>query len=319
VGLVASLARTSLAVEPPPRTALGWTRLPGADVCIGTKDLALAVERRLGRAALVSAAQAERFVVGRVEPASVGFRVHLTVLNARSEVLGTRELEDPDPSCRALDEQLALVVSLLIDPDSAFGPPPAPPRETVVAAPAPSPPRDPWRALAALGPAVMVGLLPKVGGAGSLRAEITPPSFVPIAIGGTAWLSVDAGAPSDARKGATVSISYATLGLCPLGYRMNAMRFRGCADLAVGAIRSIGQGFAATNVGGELPFAAAMLSGRASFRIVGPLDVGVGLSLTVPFTRPEFVYTDASKAQEELFRLGPVAGVFDAAIGMNFP
>jgi hypothetical protein len=321
--------RAAVAHAAPELAALGFTRASGAEACITARDLALAVEQRLGRAALVSASQAERFIDGRVEalaPPATGFRVSVTVSDAKGAALGTRELEDPDPSCRALDEPIVLVVALLVDPEAARRAGPAAPALGVAPRPPPPPPApppapapEPWRASLALGPAFMVGLLPKAGAAASLRGEIVPPSFIPIEIGGAVWLGVDASAPTTPTASASVNLSYATLGLCPLVWRTARTTVRGCADVAVGALRASGQGFTATNTGGEAPFVEGMLAGRVTRRLVGPLELGVGLALAVPFTRPSFTYLDATRTAQQLVRVGPVAGVLDAAVGLAFP
>jgi hypothetical protein len=329
LGLIGAPAGAG-ASEAPRTSSLGWVRMPGAEACIGARELALAVELRLGRAALVSPAQAELFIEARVEPAPPGFRARITLSDVRGAVLGTRDLESPDPACRALDEQLALVIALLLDPDAALGPrppvaPPPPPQVVIerVAVPvvAPAPPaREPWRESISLGPALVAGLLPKIGVAAFLRGEIVPPRFVPIELGGAVWLNAQADASTAASKGATLSLAYGMLGLCPLVYRTELTTVRGCAEVAVGALRAVGHGFTSSNAAGqEQPVAMGSLAGRVSRRLIGPLEIGVGLGLVVPFTRPRFFYVDAAKNQQELFRIAPVAGVVDASVGLAFP
>lgn len=342
--MLGGLAPAPAAAAPPPRTSsLGWVRLPGAEPCIATRDLALAVEQRLGRAVFVSPAQADVFIEGRIEPGPTGlslgwpgFRAHLTLSDAHGTVLGTRDLDSPSGGCRALDEQLALVIALLIDPDAALAP------RTPAAPVAPSPPavvvervfvpvpaasakvREPWRESLSLGPAVAAGLLPRAGIALSLRGEIIPPSFIPIELGGAVWLDAHAdaggagaGQPS---KGATLSLAYGLLGLCPLVWAAGGTRVRGCAAMEVGAVRAVGHGFTSSNgAGQEQPVVQASLEGRLTRRLVGPLEVGLGLGLIVPFTRARFFYVDAAKNEQELFRMAPVAGVVDAALGVAFP
>jgi hypothetical protein len=335
---LALAVRAAGAGAPPRASSLGWVRLPGAEACIGTRELATAVEQRLGRAVFVSPAQAEVFVEGRVEAPRAGaapaepspsrFRAHITLSDARGAVLGTRDLEAPGEGCRTLDEQLALVIALLIDPDAVLsgaprGPAPPPPvvERVLVPVPAPSPPaREPWRESLAVGPQVAAGLLPRAGVALALRGEIVPPSFVPIELGGAVWLDAHADAGASTSKGATLSLAYGLLGICPLAWGPGATRVRGCADLEVGAIRAVGYGFTMSNgTGQEQPVVQAQVAGRVTRRLVGPLDIGVGLGLLVPFERARFFYVDASGGQQELFRTAPVAGVVDASVGLAFP
>jgi hypothetical protein len=320
------------AAEPPRTSALGWVRLPGAETCADARELARAVERRLGRAVFASPAQADVLIEGRIEPAppGPGFRAHLALADARGAPLGLRDLEGAGADCRALDEQLALVVALLIDPEAALAPPraPAPPvvvERVFVPAPAPAPappPREPWRASVALGPVAAIGLLPGVGFGVALRGELTPPALFPFEIGGAVWLDAraePAGAASPATKGAVLSLAYASLGLCPLHWSSGGTRLRGCADLDVGAVRAVGFGFASGGAGDEQVVAQATVAGRVTQRLVGPLELGLGLGLMAPLHRVRFFYVDAAQAEQELFRMSAVAGRLDLGLGLAFP
>jgi hypothetical protein len=322
--------------EPQRSSSLGWVRLPGAEACIGARDLAQAVEQRLARPVFVSPAQADVLIEGRIEPAPpgpspgpAGFRAHLTLSDASGAVLGTRDLEAPDVACRALDEQLALVVALLIDPDAlAVKPAPPPPvvvERVFVPVPVTPPPpaREPWRDSLSVGPAFSLGLLPRAGFGLSLRGEITPPSLFPFEIGGAVWLdgrAEPAGAVSPSAKGAVLSLAYGLIGACPLSWRQGGTHLRACAELEIGAIRSVGYGFTSgSGLGQEQPIVQASLAGRVSRRLVGPLEIGLGLALAVPLHRVRFFYTDAANAEQELFRTGAVAGLVDAGLGVSFP
>src|SRR5277367_3092114 len=154
LALAAALAGAAApaAAEAPPRTSsLGWVRLPGAEACLGSRDLALAVEQRLARTVFVSPAQADVLIDGYITaipaPDPPRFKAHLTLSDAHGAVLGTRELTAPEGGCHAIDEPLALVVALLIDPDAALGPrkppPPPPPRVVVERVFVPEPPPSP--------------------------------------------------------------------------------------------------------------------------------------------------------------------------------
>ncbi|MBX3210375.1 MAG: hypothetical protein KF764_35410, partial [Labilithrix sp.] len=111
-------------------SSLSWLRMPGADACVATQPLARAVEERLGRSVFVSAAEADLSVEGHVEKrtrgASSGWHAVITVRDASGATLGTRELDRADASCDAMTEPLALVIAVMIDPDAAMRPKPAP-------------------------------------------------------------------------------------------------------------------------------------------------------------------------------------------------
>jgi hypothetical protein len=344
IGAAIAASTAPVRAEGAPRTSsLGWVRLAGAESCIDARALAQAVEQRLGRAVFVSPAQADVQIEGRIEPAPLGqglgwpgFRAHLTLTGANGAVLGTRELEalphEGNVSCRTLDEQLALVIALLIDPDAALGPrpapaPPAAPRVVVervfvpVPVTPPPPPRSPWEESLAIGAASGLGLLPGATIALSLRADLTPPKLFPFEIGGAVWLDARAEPPgsSGSTKGAMLALAYGMIGACPLFHRSGGTRLAGCAELGVGAVRSVGYGFnKESGVAAEQPVVNAGLAGRVTQTIVGPLEIGIGLSLVVPLRRARFYYVDAANEERELFRTAPVAGLFDAAVGLAF-
>jgi hypothetical protein len=333
-GLATMIALVTLATlgraEPPRTSSLAWARLPGADACVSAPELARAVEKQLGRAVFVSSAGAEVVVDGRIEPSTgaPGFRAHLALLDARGGVLGTRDLQTGSSSCRALDDQLALVIALLIDPAALLASPsrepPSPrspsPRATapplVVARTAPPvAPRRRWRTSVALGGAVAVGLLPGARGALVLRGDVTPPGFVPIQLGGALWSTarVDSGG-----KGATLSLAWGTLSVCPLSLAWGTTGLRACAGAALGAVRARGYGFK-LSTGAAQVVAAGVVEGRMTQRLVGPMELGLGLGLLVPFERARAFYLDASGAEQEIARTGAVAGVLDLGVGVAFP
>src|SRR5687768_11147972 len=103
--------------EPPRGPSLNWVRLPGAEGCITAAELAQRVEARLERSVFVLAQDAELAFDGYVQPrAGGGFAAHLAVSNARGEVLGARDVESAEVSCRALDDALVLITALTLFP-----------------------------------------------------------------------------------------------------------------------------------------------------------------------------------------------------------
>lgn len=341
---LALTAAPAAAGETPRSSSLTWFRQAGAETCAGPRELAQAVDRQLGGAVLVSAAQADVLIDGKIEPirSGQGFRAHLTLTDPGGVVLGTRDLESPSRDCHALDEQLALVIALLIDPDAALGPtstsPSAPSSSSPIAAPiAPPPssppprlrpappvtpaippppaPSPPWRQSIGLGAVVAAGLLPGVGAGLSLRAEVTPPWFVPIELGGVVWGSARA---ESAGRGADLSLSWGVLSLCPLTWEGALTRLRGCAGAAVGALRAQGFGFASSSTREDV-VAELVLGARVTRRLVGPLQVGLGLALLAPLQRARVFSVDASGTEHDIFLAAAVAGMLDGEIGLAFP
>jgi hypothetical protein len=85
------------------RSSLSWVRGEGAETCIGTRALAEAVEKRLGRSVFVSAAKADISVEGMVERKDAPWRAIVTVADADGNILGTRELTSEEEACASLD------------------------------------------------------------------------------------------------------------------------------------------------------------------------------------------------------------------------
>ena len=101
------------------KSALSWLRAPGAESCIGTVELGKRVERLVGPM-LVPAPEGQVSVEGRIAPAARGFAAEITIADARGTILGTRQLKSENADCRAIDEPLAFVIAVAIDPNAAL-------------------------------------------------------------------------------------------------------------------------------------------------------------------------------------------------------
>jgi hypothetical protein len=120
VGCLLLSAWTTLAAsaraEPPRRPALHWSRTPEAASCIDPRALALRVIELTGPV-LVAASDADVSIEGQIERLAEGtFRASVTATGTDGVQRGTRTLEQQG-DCRALDQALAFVIALLIDPD----------------------------------------------------------------------------------------------------------------------------------------------------------------------------------------------------------
>src|SRR4051812_4022025 len=141
--LLAAASMTRRASASEGRTSsLSWLRMPDADACIATQALARSVEERLGRHVFVSAADADVSVEGRIEKRKSGKGWHavITIRDGKGALLGTREVDRPDASCEGMNDPLALIIAVMIDPEaklssssSPSSPPPLPPPESTAA------------------------------------------------------------------------------------------------------------------------------------------------------------------------------------------
>jgi hypothetical protein len=186
-------------------------------------------------------------VTGRVERAgSEGWRATSTLASEEGAVLGHRELQANEDSCRALDESLALAVALMIDPDALLAPDtdrpaealtplesPRPERPLPDAAQAPAPPAKMasarrWRVEAEAEATLAFGLVPGVGTGVSARLLLTPPSFWGVAVEGTFWRESDA---QSSTFGSSIGLEQAGVSVCPLDLRRKRMSLVACAGL----------------------------------------------------------------------------------------
>jgi hypothetical protein len=140
--LLALCAVPSSASAAETRWGLRW-RAP--DECISAADLAARVEQRLGRS--VFGVNPDFRVDGVLEQQKQApkWKARVTVVSAAGDVLGSREVTG-DEGCRALDDRIAFIVAVSIEPGLGLGleakpepPPPAPP----LVAPTPAAPTVP--------------------------------------------------------------------------------------------------------------------------------------------------------------------------------
>ncbi|XXT16464.1 hypothetical protein WME94_40150 [Sorangium sp. So ce429] len=335
-------ARPARASSGEQTASLSWVRLAGAEACVGARALAQAVEARLGRAALVSAARADLTIEGRIEPGgSGGWRAVIAIADAGGAVLGTREIATASPRCGGIDSELALAIALMIDPSatlSASAPPPSaspapappppaspapvatPPPQVIVQRilipvppPAPPPP-EPWRVEVGAGPLFGLGLLPSPGVAAVIRARLAPPRFLSVEVGGAVW------APHETTTGAfTTRFSWGEgfVSACPVSIG-GATRLSACAGARLGALRVNGVGFGVDRTDERLT-AGVTLDVRLVRRLFGPFTAGGGLGLIVPLVRDTFYYIDAQGRDREVFQMAPLAGTADVLLGVEFP
>lgn len=314
-----------------PRPAsLGWTRLEGAEGCIGAGDLARAVEALLGKKAFVSAAEAELSIEGRVAPrAECGFRASVEVADRAGQSLGRRDLDTSSSDCRALDEPLRLAIALMVDPEGALGappptetpkePPPSPPSESAplpspISSPAPAP--TPWRGDLALGATFGFGLLPSVAPGLVLSASLEPPWFVPLESVLSVYL------PQSLESAAGLEASLFTMRgegyVCPLSHVGETLGARACLGGELGLLSAEGAAVDDAEEGLRVQFGVG-LRGRVGLRVAAPLGLYAAGSVAVRPLREGFDTVDETGARVELFRPSLVNGALELGAELRFP
>lgn len=327
-----------------PRTSsLAWVRMPGAEACIDARTLAQAVERRLGRAAFVPPTRGDVVIEARIEhmQSPEAFRATVTLFDAANARLGVRELQTAGAECRAIDDELELVIALLIDPDATISPatpapapapplepaPPAPHRDTLSPAP-PAPavpplrlppplePIPPFRLGVAASAVVGLGLVPGPADIGiALHMHLTPRRGPSFELGGAVWASpvvnIVRGAPA-------FSLAYGSLSVCPLHAARGKSALAACLGVMLGSLR-VDSVDLPSEYRRERLVLDLDLSARLRHRLVGPLFGSVGLGVAVPTLRDIFYLTDAAGMRHDVFQASLVAGILDAGLGLELP
>ncbi len=183
MAVAALLAAAPARAEPPRPAALAWTRAPGAEQCPTGQAIAAEVERVLAGRPLVSTAQADIVVEGRITRAGDDFESTLTLVSRDGAVLGTRRLTTAGPECAAARGEVGLVIALMIDPDAVLrpGPPPSATTPTLPpgAATTPSSSANSARGTGTLNPLAPPGALPPGSFPGVFPSSSPSPSTPP--------------------------------------------------------------------------------------------------------------------------------------------
>jgi hypothetical protein len=339
---VALLVAPAIAHAEGRTSSLSWVRMPGADSCVATQDLARDVEERLGRTVFVSAAQADVSVEGHIEPNAngPGFHAVVSIRDAKGALLGTRELARPEKSCDEMRAPLALIIAVMIDPDAAMHPKPAPPpppkppeptvitrteKETVYV-PVPTPPKvevparppAPWHVEVDADFVAAFELLPETGAGIAATLLVDPPHVPVIEVHGATFF--DNGASADRGARGTFDLSYGGLGVCPLRLRLVNERFliHSCAAVDLGVMRVHATGFDTPDQNESRFFSALDLEIRAAVRVVGPLVFQIGVGGVFPFALDSYVFDRADGTKAVLFTQNQAAFVAGAGLGLSF-
>lgn len=307
-------------------SSLSFTRLPGSETCIGARELAEAVEARLGRPVFVSTARADLVVEGRIERAEeTRWKATFSVTRADGTIVGTRELDVQADSCRKLDQTLAVLVALLIDPEArAEPPPPEPepePRPTNVNPPAPSapPPAEPGLHVeVAVGGAALTGSLP----------EIAPALRAATALRFSGWSLELAGAltdsteASDGRRGAELRSGHVELAACPTLANPASLRVDACGGVQWMRLWGRGRDLEA-NEDVRADYVALSALARLHHGFTEHFGARLAVGGWFPTTRPELRYTELDTTTlrlepRKVFRVAPIGALAHLSLVADF-
>lgn len=349
VGLVAVSVVTSVssssafAQEKHVSASLAWARADGAESCIAAPELARAIESRLGYSVFGSPASADVTVEGSVAPLGkgAGFRASFRVLDAKGEVLGSRQVETHEASCRSMDERAALVGSILVDdveqakkraepplpapttstttapstPPPVPPPPPAAPKENP-SEPAPAP-SSAWRFSADAGLGLAVGLEPAPALGFAAMLTLRPPRFGAFFLGAGLFPSTSTSTGRGGSAQLQADAQFGTVGFCPLVEEGRRLEGLVCGGVLLGGLRAQGSGFD-DSYGDRAVLVSALLVARGAVRLVGPLALTLGVGATFGLVRAEVTYREPDGVREA-FTSAPVGFLGDVGLGLRFP
>ena len=321
--LVATAPGAARATDNTSKFALSWTRLPGAAACIPTKLLAARVESRLRRSVFGSPSQADVAVEGYVAPTNGGWRAVVSIVDASGTVIGTRELESQDATCRDLDAPIALTIALFIDPSAELSSTPGTSEKETASLPAPSPrpshPRSqaeaPLRSWATLGGSVSLGLLPRPAPGLLVRLGVVPTHAWPIVLDGAVYREELQAAAAGAQP---IGFSVATGGaaVCPIGTERHLLAWRACAGLDAGVLST--QGLVDDRILVHHRFIASGGGRLEGMLYLGHFLLAAAAGVSVPLVRDSFEYERDSE-RSLVFRPSPVGATFDLSLGYRSP
>ncbi len=300
----------------PARLYLDYQRGPGAHACASAEQLAAAVEQRLGRRVFVARGEADLHAQLHAQRGAQGFRIELQLFDREQRPLGRRQLSTRARHCSALDEALALVLSLAADvalppPSSVVSAPPAPvPLATPLQIPADVPaPRQPWQLRPSAGLGVFGGLLPGAALAVALELELRPPGGWPFWLRGSQFF--------DQRTGALTGGEFAAraleLGVCPWSPRGERLEARLCAEQLLALVQARGFGSDADRDEPRLSLALGVEQ-SIGYRL-GDWLISVSGSLLATPARRRYYYVDGD--QITLHRQGWVWGGGRLSLGLE--
>ena len=318
-------------------SSLSWLRMTGGESCIATQALARSVEERLGRRVFVSAAEADVSVEGRIEKRGAGWHSVITIRDGKGATLGTRELDRPDGACAAMNEPLALVIAVMIDPEAKLtttsSPPPLPPPAVPPPPPAPAPAapvsdtdaatkapaKEPWRFQGDAVGTITSGIAPAVDAGGSIAGTLFLPKGIPIGLRGYGSLFLPTKAMQDGAS-ASFDLFYLGSAICPT-LRRPAATLMLCFGGHLGVLRSHPETQGRGIDDKTEALWNAVSEGRVTVPLFAPLALTGGLSAVLPLLRPTFGYTrsDAARMPANLHKVASFAVAADAGIGFFFP
>jgi hypothetical protein len=297
MGLSSEAFADATAASAAARVHLTTARGPGAQRCIPA-ELEAAVEARLGRSVFDAAPAADLIIEVQAGKRGREFVIDLRLFDRNRRRLGQRRLTTRARHCSALDDSLALVLSLAADVTRAsLQPPeaeraPAPPTalETPLEIPAATlAPREELRVRPALGVNLGVGLLPQASASVEAGLTLVFPHFWPLSLRAALWHDQRLGVES----GIDFSLQTLQLGICPATLEAAAIEVSFCVEQLLGRVHVSGFGFDQADASDH--WLAAFGAGVVLRYWIGRAFVSVQGSLLVPAVQRRYYVQDGER------------------------
>ena len=334
VGFSLALVASAAPAQPPRTVTLRLSVTGGAEACVSQPALEARLEARLGRAVFADR-DAEASVEGVLERSdrSPRWRATFVVSGPDGSERGRRDLSSDAEDCGAVQEALALVLTVMIDPSAALAPepqgapvpppqpppvepPPPPAREPPTPRPSPAPARRPWHLRFALGPTAAIGLLPRLAAGGRVAVAVAPPDLPLLELEAVYWAQ---GRETAGGGTASFQVVEAAASLFAVLLRTERFEVGPTAGLRAGLVTAAGHDLE-NGESARRPLVEPFAGLRFEVRIAGPLFAGGGVALAVPLVRDEFYVDDPTTGRRRVVhRVSPLVGTGELHLGLRWP
>jgi hypothetical protein len=323
LALVALFGTTSsLAADERVTAALVWQRAAQAQECLDSSVLAAAVEEGLHRTVFVPAARADLIIEVRLDrPAQGQWSAAVDLEDPRGNKLGHRELEIRAQQCSAINEPLALVVSLMVDvtresvgaQTSLVQPPP---RNASQFSPESRElePVDVWRKRIYLLGGARIGQLPGIGRGLGLTGELGPARGWLVALGVTVWVPAQMHSES---SGAKFWLGTAEASLCATPAWHPRYEVSLCIGQQLGWLDSRAFGFDLNRTSTAM-FYDLTFRVRTTWWATSSLGLHLGLGAGIPLFQDDFFATRSDGSRVSLLARPGLVPLADFGLGWRF-
>ena len=323
IALVAVLGtKSSLAADERVTAALLWQRTAQAQECLDASVLAAAVEKGLHRTVFAPAARADLIIeVSLDRPTQGQWSAAVDLEDPHGSKLGHRELEIRAPQCSAMDEPLALVVSLMVDVTrKSVG------IQTGFVQPRPqnatqfsqddqeSGPADVWRKRLYLLGSARIGQLPGVGHGMGVTGELGPARGWLVGLGATIWMPAQVHSGS---SGAKFWLGTAEASLCAAPAWHPRYEVSLCLGQQLGWLDSRAFGFDLNRTSTAM-FYDLTFGVRTTWWATTSLCLHLGLGAGIPLFQDDLFATRSDGSRVSLLARPGLVPLADFGLGWRF-